>query len=59
LIEIFERAFGSRFPKLDQRDVPMLKGILAAQGENGNGAAVQSLIDALEQFDEIQVEAEY
>jgi len=59
LIEIFERAFGSRFPKLDQDDVPILKGILAAQHEDGNGDALQGLIDAVEQFGEIKVEAEY
>lgn len=56
-MESMERAFGSRTPLLNQGSKPLLKGMAAA--DPGRSKTYTELLDALEEYDEIEISAEY
>lgn len=58
-MEKLERAFNSRTPTLRERDIPVLRGMLAVESGERERNDFLALIEALDHHEEIEITAEY
>lgn len=58
-LEILEKVFGSRNPQLDESNIEALKGMAAVYNIYGGVNPYEELIEAIEQYKEIELWAEY
>jgi hypothetical protein len=58
-LENMEKAFGNREPTLGQDSIPILQGLSIGSGGDMAGNPYDKLIEALEKYGEIELEARY